>query len=137
MGAGQEVTLLGRAVPSLWEDLMASCQSQTRVTSSSGTVDPYQNTGQSQQNLMDTPALTDCHPDTAGNVLIENLSPFPGLTASICAPEAQPLCPVREATQETGSQRTMPALGLRLQSWACNLRQQDLSRDFLTWDFCF
>lgn len=90
------------------------------------TLDPYQNTGQSQQNLMDTPALTDCHPDTAGNVLIENLSRFPGLAALICAPAAQPLCPVPEATQETGGQRTMPALGLSLQSWACNLHQQDL-----------
>lgn len=86
---------------------------------------------------MDTPALTGCHPDTTGNVLIENLSPFPGLAAPICAPAAQPLCPVPEATQETGGQRTMPALGLSLLSWACNLHQQDLYWDFLTQDFFF
>lgn len=98
---------------------------QSRMTSSSEVPDPYRNKGQSQQSRMDAPALIDFHPDNAGGVLIENLSPFPGPPSVLGQPGPSALC--RRPLQETGGQRTMPALGLSLQSWACTLHQRELS----------
>lgn len=51
---------------------------------------------------------------------------MPWALAPIWALAARPLCSVLEAVPGNGGQRTMPALGLNLQNWACNLHQQDL-----------